>query len=54
MAEKQIPVAVPSTKSLSAPPALQSLADDGAAGLCVDGYCVLPTAKSAPAADGPR
>jgi hypothetical protein len=40
MAEKQAPVA--ETSTLAAPPSLQLLETDAAAGLCTDDYCVLP------------
>jgi len=49
MAEKQIPVT--ETSAPSAPPSLQLLETDAAAGLCADGYCVLPSPEKAPSDD---
>ncbi|MFC7789963.1 hypothetical protein ACU045_13390 [Microbacterium sp. MAHUQ-60] len=46
MAEKQVPVT--ETSAPSAPPSLQLIESDAAAGMCVDGYCVLPTVTKAP------
>ncbi|HTN55915.1 MAG TPA: hypothetical protein VLZ82_06995 [Microbacterium sp.] len=46
MAEKQVPVTESSVPS--APPSLQLIETDAAAGVCVDGYCVLPAVKRAP------
>lgn len=49
MAEKQVPVV--ETSTLTASPSLQLLETDAAAGLCVDGYCVLPSAQKSPTGD---
>ncbi|WP_307366993.1 hypothetical protein [Microbacterium sp. W4I4] len=49
MAEKQAPVT--ETSSLAAPPSLQLLETDAAAGLCTNGYCVLPSSLKASPGD---
>jgi hypothetical protein len=48
MSEQQTPVTPPAASPLSTPPpSLQLLQTDAEAGLCVDGYCVLPSAPAA-------
>ncbi|WP_417554274.1 hypothetical protein [Microbacterium sp.] len=42
MADQQVPQTQTPVQVLTAPPSLQLLQDDAGAGLCTDGYCVLP------------
>lgn len=39
------------TTTLTAPPSLQLLETDAAAGVCANGYCVLPAPQKAHPAD---
>ncbi|MFC5434486.1 hypothetical protein ACFPJ2_12445 [Microbacterium suwonense] len=47
MADQKVPETPAPGEGLSAPASLQLLQGEAAAGVCVDGYCTLPSAGAA-------